>query len=216
MAQNTHIIDSFPPLKRQAIIDAILNGGSLRKVAAMAGCSYSAINRYKLDRILPTLQSPQQTAIDQGIRAASRNNSNASRKHPATPPTNCHVSPPVSPLEPLVSDKSERNDVHKALSASPVRERIQQLWQRTNKYLDKVDADDALLNLAHGLLNQAHKNTELLAKVTGEIGTAAGVAGGVAIQIVMPGITTPSIAQTADEGTIIEVAGAKIGVRTSR
>ena len=79
-----------------------------------------------------------------------------------------------------------------------------------------MDADDALLNLAHGLLNQAHKNTELLEKVTGEIGTAAGVAGGVAIQIVMPGITTPSIAQTADEGTIIEVAGAKIGVRTSR
>ena len=83
-------------------------------------------------------------------------------------------------------------------------ERLEKLWNRVDRNLDKaknavrtrtidgveVWEEQGLAAIAP-LMNQAHKNLELLGKVTGEIETSAGA--NVAIQIVLPTVAQPQM-----------------------
>lgn len=69
------------------------------------------------------------------------------------------------------------------LQSSPFQERLQKLWERVERNLDRIEGSPDLQNLAP-LLNQAHKNLAILGRATGELETSAAV--GLAIQIVLP------------------------------
>jgi hypothetical protein len=68
------------------------------------------------------------------------------------------------------------------VTASPFRDRLEQLWGRTDRALTQAEQDKELSVIAP-LLNQAHKNVELLGRVTGELEVASPM---IAIQIVCP------------------------------
>lgn len=86
------------------------------------------------------------------------------------------------------------------VQASPFRERLENLWNRTQKAADRAEkAVRVVKDQESGelvpvgpdvsaiapILNQAHKNVELLGRVTGELQENTGRAN-VAIQIVIP------------------------------
>jgi hypothetical protein len=53
------VIDSLPPAQHRKVIDALLAGKSLRKVALLAGVSHTVVDDYKRRTFLPTLQAAQ-------------------------------------------------------------------------------------------------------------------------------------------------------------
>jgi hypothetical protein len=206
-----YAIDLLPAAKKQAVIEAILNGIPLRRIAEMAGCNFNSVKRYRDEKVLPTLQSKPEREFTAALKKRA--------KAPAVQaPQAVHVSqnnaihPDTKSITPLESAESTARQI---VRASPVRERLQKLWERTDGYLDKIAADDELLGLASGLLNQAHKNVELLAKVTGEIARGEH-ATNVSVNIVMPPALGCSYVKPVDEdeSVVIDVgSAAKIGFR---
>jgi hypothetical protein len=97
-----------------------------------------------------------------------------------------------------------------AAAASPVRERVQELWTRTQRNLDAVEETATKpehLGLVAPLLAQAHKNVEILGQLTGELSSAAS-GPQIAISIVVPaGERTPDLAVDYDGQTIDIKAG---------
>jgi hypothetical protein len=201
----------LPAAKKQAVIEAILNGIPLRRIAEMAGCNFNSVKRYRDEKVIPQLQSQPEREFTAAVKKRA--------KVPAVQaPQAIHVSQnnaihhdtkSITPLE------SAENTARQIVRASPVRERLQKLWERTDGYLDKIAADDELLGLASGLLNQAHKNVELLAKVTGEIARGEHTTH-VSVNIVMPtAIGNANVPRVDnDDPVVIDVgSAAKIGFR---
>lgn len=105
----------------------------------------------------------------------------------------------------------------KLLQASPFRQRLESLWVRTDKALNRAEsavrvvsvegamvAVGADLSAMAPLLNQAHKNVELQGHVTGELGQQQN-GPSIAIQINVPAGSGVSVRAQADEGAIVEV-----------
>lgn len=154
-------VESHPQKKH--IIDSLLAGVPLRKVAATLDppVHFASLQRYKLQHIRPAVANAQSIA------------------------------------KVLGKDKSITDDdlatvtaelATKAIHASPFRERLENLWQRTDKSIARAenavrtvtDRETGEL-LAAGpdvaaiapLLNQAHKNLEMLGQATGELANAS-------------------------------------------
>jgi hypothetical protein len=53
------VIDGLPQAQRQKVIDALLAGQSLRKVAKLAGVSHTVVDDYKRKVFTPTLNAAQ-------------------------------------------------------------------------------------------------------------------------------------------------------------
>lgn len=148
------VIDNLPEAQRRKVVDALLAGQSLRQVASLAGVSATSVRDYRVNILLPAIKTAQQVQAIQGLS---------------------------KPNSELAAEQSTlTRDI---VRASPFRERLESLWQRTDKALDKVEKTKDLAPMAP-LLNVAHKNCEMLGRATGELEQSAGNA--VQIQIVMP------------------------------
>lgn len=187
-------IDKLPLTQKQAVIDAILRGESLRKVAALAGCSAMVVSRFRDNVVLPSLGThrPGHDPLQ-----------------PRQPSTSDTPAPKQCPDSPLAVSKDETKLIARA---SPVRQRLQHLWEKTDKFIGQVDGKD---RTAPGLLAQAHKNIELLAKVTGEIDSRAGSGPSIAVQIVMPATSAEPAITVEGNQTVIDVPGVRIGLKSS-
>lgn len=147
------IIDSLPKEKRQKVLDMLLRGESLREIAKIAGVSHVAVQGYKRKVVMPAIRTAQK----------------------------------VQSLQEVSDDPgkvvTEQSRLTRAIvGASPFRDRLEQLWGRTDRALSQAEQDKELSVMAP-LLNQAHKNVELLGRVTGELEVSTPM---VAIQIVCP------------------------------
>lgn len=171
-------IDELPEVQRRQVVDAILAGKSTRKVAKLAGCSHTVIQDYKRKAVLPALRTAQQVQSFQPL-----------------PPTN---------VEAITQTARLTKDI---IQASPFRERLEKLWDRTEKALNTAETSKDLGVMAP-LLNQAHKNVHMLGVATGEIEQVA--AANVAIQIVMPQApAAPPTACKSDPGEVIDITPVK-------
>lgn len=151
----TATIDKMPDADRQKVLDAIMAGTSLRKIASMVGVSAQAVNNYKHKVVLPALKTARQIQSFQPIAASSS--------------------------QQLTETARLTQDI---VRASPFRERLESLWERTDKNLSKAEKAGELGNAAK-LIGQGHKNLEILGRATGELEVATGA--NIAIQIVLPG-----------------------------
>jgi transposase len=164
-------IDELPEVQRRQVVDAILEGKSSRYIAKIAGCSHSVVNQYRRRTVLPAIQKAQQVQAFQPL--------------------------PRTTLEALQQQTVLTREI---VQASPFRDRLEKLWQRTEKAADRAERAVRVVkdeksgelvpvgpdvSAIAPILNQAHKNVELLGRVTGELQENTGRAN-VAIQIVIP------------------------------
>lgn len=147
------IIDSLPKEKRQRVIDALMRGESLRSVAKIAGVSFQSIDAYKRKIVLPALRMASKVQAAEQVSGDS-----------------------ASIIE------SQARLTKAIVHGSPFRDRLEQLWGRVDRSLTQAEESKELTVMAP-LLNQAHKNVELLGRVTGELEVSTPM---VAIQIVCP------------------------------
>ncbi len=186
-------IDSLPPAIKAAVIDGLLQGRPLRDLATLAGVSPNAVLRFRNRVVIPALQAPAQPKRRP-----------AQRQHNGTADSNLIARQDLSPAQTSTRD---------LMRTSPARERQQVLQARVDRCLDKAEADGKLFPLMPGLLNQGHKNLELMAKLTGELQDGRGGGGpAVAIQIVYHGAQAPEVAM--HESGTIDAPGIKIGIRS--
>jgi hypothetical protein len=176
------------------VIDGLIKGTPLRQLAKISACSLATLSKYRDKVVIPTLSGQLHAKVNK--------------------PVNAVVNTPErgeQPLQPVVLPATnlrlsgEQALAERIASTSPVRERLAKLEGRTERIMDRVEAGDDL-SIMPGLLNQAHKNVELLAKVTGEIQDGRGPAAQVAIQIVYP---------HTEHSAAVEAPGITIGVKGS-
>ena len=163
-------IDNLPEVQRRKVVDAILAGKSLRQVAKMVGISAVSVKVYKDKVVMPAIRTAQKVQAFQSL-----------------PSTNSEL---------IKEQTAITRDI---IQASPFKQRLEKLWDRTEKALDRAETavrvvkdEDTGQLVSVGpdvaaigpLLNQAHKNVELLGRVTGELEVSAG--SNIAIQIVLP------------------------------
>jgi transcriptional regulator with XRE-family HTH domain len=166
-------VDNLPEALRRQVVDALLAGESLRTVAKLAGCSHLAISDYKKRIVVPAIEKAQRIQ-------------------------NLHQ-PELSGFPQASSQTALTRDI---IRTDPFRERLEALWSRTNEALDASAPGTQYFNLFANILNQAHKNLELLGRVTGDL--ADDKAPSVAIQIVLPSVSHDS--PVIDIDPAIEIA----------
>jgi hypothetical protein len=123
--------------ERQKLSDLLLNGATLDQAALQFGLTRSCINRYKHRVILPALASAKY-AVNQAVKEQVEQHA---VQHAAT-----------------------REIATKIAVGSPLRDRLNSLWNRIDKYIEDPKVTDKA-----PLINQAHKNLELLGRATGEL-----------------------------------------------
>lgn len=161
-------VESHP--QRQKIIDGILSGMSVRKVAASISpaLDFNVIQRYKHSVVKPVL-----------LRKLSENKSvNA------------------------VSRDATQMAIRAEVVQSPVRDRVEKLWSRIERGLDKAEdlPGGAISPFLAPLLSQAHKNVELQGTLSGELQQA----GSTNIQVQL--VVSTAANQAADfDGTTIDI-----------
>jgi hypothetical protein len=168
------VIDNLPEVQRSKVVDALLAGQPLRKVAKLVGISAQQVGEYKTKVLLPAILTAQKVQALQGV----------------TKPNAVRVAEQTSLTRDIVK-------------SSPFRERVEKLWGVTDESIEKAKADGDIHLLAP-LINQAHKNCEILGRATGELESVAN--NSVAIQIVYPAsqpqtlqsLTEPAAYQTID------------------
>jgi len=215
-------IDRLPPILKTQVIQALIAGEPLRKIAQMAGCSHQQAKVYRDRHILPLINQ-RGTIIDQF------DNPDKKPDIPRQTLTKTDQSTQVAENQQCRPAIESLNPEAKALvRGSPVRQGSEKLWERTERALDRAevavritkDRDTGEL-VAIGpdiatlakVLSVANKQIETQAKLSGEIGTEASRGPSISIQIVVPGAEC-SVASMAAEGTVIDVpSGARIGTK---
>ena len=138
-------IDKLPETKRQQVINAILEGKSLREVAVLAGVAHTAIARYKRCVVTPAIRQSQKVAAFEQLTTTA-----------------------------VEQTQAVAIGTRNIIACSPFRAQLASLKERTERALDKVERDDKRLALMAPLIAQGHKNVELLGRATGELEQAAG------------------------------------------
>ena len=163
-------IDKLPETKRQQVINAILEGKSLREVAVLAGVAHTAIARYKRCVVTPAIRQSQKVAAFEQLTTTA-----------------------------VEQTQAVAIGTRNIIACSPFRAQLASLKERTERLLDRAESgirarDDGKPNTADAaacapLIAQAHKNVELLGRATGELEQAAGPQ--IAVQIVIPASQGP-------------------------
>lgn len=179
-------IDNLPENKRRKVLDALLRGESLRKVAKMAGVSHTVVSDYKRKVMIPALKTAQQFKENQPL--------------------------PETRGQHLAETANLTRDIVKA---SPFMERHEFLWGKVTQGIEKAenavrvvtDRETGQLmsvgpdvGVLAPLLNQAHKNLELLGQVTGELQQAPQAQTN--IMIVVPASSNYAAGREAEPVTI--------------
>ncbi len=202
------VIDDLPKQQQNKVIDAILAGKSLREIAKIAGTSAPAVQRYKQHRVTAALELAKQTVAESRIKKAAKLPSNQpdspvtlQQPIPVTASVTVDETTKVVDITPTNDAIREVYDTRlqeaivtkNLVRSSPVRERLESLYSRTERSLDKAEALPTVDGMAP-LLNTAVKQVELLAKLTGELTEQQ--QGGLTIQIMIPG-ASPAAAPVA-------------------
>lgn len=202
-------VDSHP--QKNKIVQMIIDGRSVRDIAKAVSppIDFNAIQRYKVNVIKPVLDRAHDTnriLIGEG------------QTKPAP--------------EPLSRDTNAIQMATQAIKDAPVlsifRQRLEKLHGRIDRSLDKAETAvrvtfdkesgeevviGADLGVIAPLLNQAHKNLEILGRATGELEPSGGA--GVSIQILCPSAPNanamPRVTYAADEA--IEASFEEIGIK---
>lgn len=181
-------IDSHP--QKPVIVRRIIDGLSIRQVVEglIPPVAEMTAYRYKMTVINPILA---RAASTESILLGGNNS--------------------VVPLVPLASDKKLADRVASAVADAPVlsvfRERLEHLNGIVHRALSKAESSvrvatdkdgnqvvvGADLGVLAPLLNQAHKNVEMLGRATGELEPQGG--GSVSIQILCPAAGATTIEQ---------------------
>lgn len=168
-------IENHP--QKALIVRRIIEGLPVRAVCngLSPAVTFMSIQRYKANKIKPML-----------AHAEASNRILSVRKGELVLQT---------PPEPLSTDTKAVTAVTSAIQAAPVlsifRTRLEGLHDRIERNLNRVEANPKEYPMLPPLVNQLHKNLELLGKVTGELeqqGTTS-----VSIQIVCPSAPTPEL-----------------------
>jgi hypothetical protein len=159
--QSTAVIDALPPSLRDEIIGDILAGKSMSLIGNRIGLTKQAVAAYRTRTLIPALAK-----------------------------ANSLLPPPKTTKKKALAahEKAVTNTTKQIVAASPFRERLETLWKRTDRAMNRSEKNDDLQLPA--LLNQAHKNLELLGRVTGELEPQSA---SVAIQIVIPAMPAPTM-----------------------
>lgn len=188
MANAIPTIDRMPEAERKKVLDALISGQTLRSISRMTGLSTQAISKYKKKVVLPALRAS--TYLPNSDQLVDNGQSRA------------------------FQHGTVAKDI---VRTSPFRDRVESLWQRSAALLDRAEAAASTaqeIASVSTLLNQAHKNLELLGKYTGELEQQA-TGPSVAIQIVCPaGGGSPRV--TGDDALTIDVGGVEIGLKPGR
>lgn len=169
------VVDKHPQKKK--IIQLILSGTPVRQIAEMVvpHVPHSAVQRYKTNVIKPMLANAEESSRILNTQIT-------------------HLGDTKLPV-PLSSDTTAVQAVQHAIQAAPVlsifRTRLESVHGRIERAMDRVEGNPKEFGLLPPLVNQYHKNIELLGKVTGELeqqGTTS-----VSIQIVCPSAPTPEL-----------------------
>jgi len=176
-------IDNLPEAVRIQVLDMCLDGASLGAIAKVAGCSRQAVCEWRQRNVKPAMET---------ARALQKLQSNQQVEPRPDDANAVRASTIVKAAETV----SLTRDIVKS---SPVRDRLEKLWQRIDTSLDRAEtAVRTVTDKASGeqvvvgedlgvmapLLNQAHKNVEIFGKLTGELKDQSDTQ--VAIQIVYP------------------------------
>lgn len=201
-------VDLHP--QKEKIVEMILAGCSVRLIGAtvVPPIEFNAIQRYKVSVIKPMLARAQQTG---GILNAQKGNLVIQKA----------IHGPMSTDTQALQTVKE--SIQDAPTLSIFRHRLEKLHQVIDRTITKAetsvrvapDKDGNLvvigadLGVIAPLMNQAHKNLEMLGRATGELEPQGGT--NVSIQIVVPGTGTaaprivyadrdvPAIEGTAEE-----------------
>jgi hypothetical protein len=161
------------------ILQRIADGLPLRQICAGLDppLSHMSIRRYKQDILIPAVRvaKPIQSTVRE-MRVSTG----------GTPP-------PTAPQEVTANQRVaaiyQRHQ--EQVARSVFRTRLEELHTRIDRNLDRAEQQKDLAPVAP-LLNQAHKNLELLGRVTGELdNSVAGIGHGLQIQIVCPSAPIP-------------------------
>ncbi len=200
MANLQPAIDRLPESERKKVLDALIAGETLESIAKRTGISRNAIGRYKRNHLVPALRAATYSPIPDGLTRDSN------------------------------SQITHRGAIAKEIiRTTPFRERLQSMWERAERVMNQAEAAVRVgtnedgetvfgsqdLSVLAPLMNQAHKNLEMLGKLTGELDQER-QGPSIAIQIVCPagGQTPRVVANPADDGAVIEVSGVEIGVKS--
>lgn len=176
------VIETHP--KKQEIIDAILGGMSLRKVGAMAGVSATQVDRFKKEKLLPAMERAQKIAKLEALAESVENNQLSPQRAAELTKAVADVSPGSSGA--LAAKWFERHEglYSKALDLYEKSLAAQRVY--TDKDGKEVFAGQDF-SAPTGVLNQLHRNQELLGKAAGLM--RDGDAGGVRVEnmlVVLP------------------------------
>ena len=163
----------------------MLAGQTLGSLSVICGLSKQALNMYKQRIIKPAMRMAINMPAGSGLHSRIQDN--------------------VA----LTGD---------IIRTSLVRQRLEDIWTDTREITAKAKAASETTSdfaACATLLNQAHKNIEILGKLTGEL-TERPSGPSIAIQIVVPaGAQVPSFAPgPADDGITYDVTGEEIGIKT--
>lgn len=197
------VIDNLPEAQRERILDALLSGEKMADIARELGISRQAVSDYRRRVVKPAVK--------------------VARKLQESEPAQQHMQMTTLRDSNKVDTRKVASLTKQVVKASPFRDRLEALWGRTDRALDRAEnAVRTVTDRETGelvavgpdvaaiapVLNQAHKNLELLGRVTGELVETPTVQ--MAIQIVVPAVA-PAPASDAD---VITYAGAvEIGDR---
>ena len=140
------LIDKLPQEARQKVIDALLAGKSLRKVASLAGISHTQVAEYKRKVFLPTLQASQKI--------------NAIKALAETPEDQLAI---------------PANLTRAALAADPILSRIAAHQERVDRSLQSAESKEDARGVA-SLVSTDLKGLELQARHTGRFDAPQAVA----------------------------------------
>jgi hypothetical protein len=189
-------IDKLPPILKTQVIDAMLAGVPLRKIAAVAGCDVKGVKTYRDRYILPILQA--RDPLRHGLGEVEP-------QQPQQTPTSPQHAVEVEPQTRLTGEQPPRDpEAQGLIRSTPVRQRTERLWARTERVLDRVESradEDFSGREWAAVATVAHRNAELLGRLTGELHDRSGP-GDVNIQILMPTSVQQAEVKTIDVDVI--------------
>lgn len=167
---DAHGVINRHPMKNR-IIERIIDGDALKTICADTDpkISYASLQRYKQQVILPQLVKAFRTRT----------------RPPAKP--DAHYTKEQAAQR--IADLKTINKVVSAPPTSVFRARLEEIHTRVERVLDRAEASKDMASIAP-LINQAHKNVELLGKATGELEPSSG--SGIQIQIICPSAPDPA------------------------
>jgi hypothetical protein len=176
-------IDQLSEAHRQKVLDALLAGKSTVDVARIANCTKQTVIEYREKVLLPAVKTAK------SIQSLTLANLAAD---------NLHASVGNHPKDDMATTVRLTKD---HIRSSPFLERLEKVWNRVDSALDHSGPESDRFPLHAALINQAHKNLELLGRVTGELESEKTPS--VAIQIVIP---NNSAAQPPSSADAVEIA----------